>query len=123
MAKPRIPIPTNPGDIIKLAASIEAQHDELDKTSPLSMLDWEDTSPQIKEATAVQDKVDKMGKELEKLTQRRNNLVAPLGEFVRSARDVLSGVYRAEMKKLGDFGFRVDDSHKAKKNKPNDPPK
>jgi len=87
------------------------------------MLDWEDTSPQIKEATAVQDKVDKMGKELEKLTQRRNNLVAPLGEFVRSARDVLSGVYRAEMKKLGDFGFEVDDSHRAKKNKPNDPPK
>jgi hypothetical protein len=40
---------------------------------------------------------------------------------VRSARDVLSGVYRAEMRTLGDFGFEVDDTPKTKKPKPGNP--
>jgi hypothetical protein len=38
-----------------------------------------------------------------------------LADFARQARDILSGVYRNEMKKLGDFGFDVNDSPKMKK--------
>jgi hypothetical protein len=123
MAKPRIPIPTNPGEIIDLASSIEEQHTALGKASPLAMLEWDIVSPQIKDASAVQKQIDKISKELEKLTQRRNNLLDPIGEFVRSSRDILSGVYRSEMKKLGDFGYVVDDSPKAKKTKPAAPAK
>ena len=38
-----------------------------------------------------------------------------LADFARQARDILSGVYRDEMKKLGGFGFEVNDTPKAKK--------
>jgi hypothetical protein len=117
MPKPRITIPVNAGDLIDLAVAIEEQHLELEKASPLSLLDWKAASAQIKEAQEVQKQINKLSKELEKLTERRNNLIGPLGDFVRSSRDVLSGVYRAEMKKLSDFGFQVDDSPKAKKAK------
>lgn len=117
MPKPRITIPVNAGDLIGLAAAIEEQHLELEKESPLSLLDWKTASAQIKEAQEVQKQITKLSKELEKLTERRNNLIGPLGDLVRSSRDVLSGVYRAEMKKLADFGFEVDDSPKAKKAK------
>lgn len=123
MPKPRITIPVNAGDLIDLAVAIEEQHLELEKESPLSLLDWKTASGQVKEAQEVQKQINKLSKELEKLTERRNNLIGPLGDFVRSSRDILSGVYRAEMKKLSDFGFEVDDSPKAKKAKADSPAK
>jgi hypothetical protein len=121
MAKPRINIPTGASDLIGLAAAIQEKHTELGKDSPLALLDWKTVATQIKEAGDAQDKIDKLSKQLEKLTEQRNNLVGPLGDFVRSARDVLSGVYRAEMRTLGDFGFEVDDTPKTKKPKPGSP--
>ena len=123
MPKPRVFIPTNPGEIIGLASSIQEQHTDLGKDSPLILLDWKVVIPQIKEAAEVQAKINKLAKELEKLTQRRNNLLNPIGEFVRSSRDILSGLYRGEMKKLGDFGFEVDDTAKARKPKAASPAK
>ena len=123
MPKPRITIPTGAADLIELAGDIQEQHDELGKDSPLALLDWKIISPQVKEATDVQKQIDKLTKDLEKLTERRNNLIDPLGDFVRSSRDILSGVYRAEMRKLGDYGFEVDDTPKPKKPKPDAPAK
>lgn len=84
----------------------------------MSILDWEGINPIITEADALDDKINDMSRELEKLTQRRKTLVEKsdgLADFARQSRDVLSGVYRNEMKKLGDFGFDVNDSPKAKK--------
>ena len=121
MAKPRINIPTGASDLIGLAAAIQEKHTELGKDSPLALLDWKTVATQVKEAGDAQDKIDKLSKQLEKLTEQRNNLVGPLGDFVRSARDVLSGVYRAEMRTLGDFGFEVDDTPRTKKPKPGSP--
>ncbi len=118
MPKPRIIIPTAAADLIELAVEIQDQHTSLAKNSPLTLPDWEEASPQIKDASDVQDKINKMNKDLEKLVQRRNNLIDPIGHFVRSLRDILSGVYRSEMRKLGDFGFQVDDTPKQKKVKP-----
>lgn len=123
MSKPRIPIPTNAGDLIDLSVAIQEQHTTLGKNSPLALLDWEKAAPQIKDASDVQNQVDKLNKNLEKLIERRNNLIDPLGDFVRSSRDVLSGVYRSEMRKLGDFGFEVDGTPKPKKAKPEVPAK
>ena len=117
MPKPRINIPTNAGDLIELAVAIQEQHSALGKTSPLALLDWEEAAPQIKDANEVQNQIDKLNKELEKLIERRNNYMEPLGDFVRSSRDVLSGVYRSGMRKLGDFGFAVDATPKQKKAK------
>ena len=103
--------------LIDLAAAIQEQHTALGKNSPLTLLDWEQASPQIKDASGVQGQINKMNKDLEKLIEQRNNLIGPLSGFVRSSRDVLSGVYRSEMRKLGDFGFEVDGTPKPKKAK------
>lgn len=123
MPKPRITIPQNAGDLIALAAAIQDKHTELGKNSPLAMLDWTTTAGQIKDAGDVQSQIDKLTKQLEKLTEQRNNLLDPLNDFVRSARDVLSGVYRGEMRTLGDFGFEVDITPKTKKSKTDNPAK
>jgi hypothetical protein len=118
MAKARVTIPVNPGELIDLCVGIAAEHKEQGKDSPLSILDWEEISPIIAEADTLDDKIVNMSRELEKLTQRRKALIEKsdgLADFARQSRDVLSGVYRNEMKKLGDFGFDVNDSPKAKK--------
>ena len=63
-------------------------------------------------------KITDLCRELDKLIQRRTTLIGKpggLGDFSRQSRDVLSGVYRNEMKRLGDFGFDVLDSPKVKK--------
>ena len=123
MPKPRITIPPNTPDLIKLAVAIQEQHTALGKTSPLTMLDWDEAAPEIKDASDVQKQIDKLGKDLEKLVERRNNYVEPLGDFVRSSRDVLAGVYRSEIRKLTDFGFKVDTTPKQKKTKAEPPAK
>ena len=118
MAKARVEIPINPGEVIGLSVKIGAAHKSLGDGSPLSILKWDAVTPMITEADELDDKIGSLNRELEKLTQRRKNLIegpGGLGDFVRQSRDVLSGVYRNEMKRLGDFGFDVNDSPKVKK--------
>ena len=118
MAKARVSIPVNPGDLIDLCVAIAAENKDQGKDSPLSILDWAEFNPIIVEANDLDDKITNMSRELEKLTQRRKTLVEKtdgLADFARQSRDVLSGVFRNEMKKLGDFGFDVNDSPKPKK--------
>ena len=117
MSKPRILIPQTHGDLIALAAAIQDQHTSLGKNSPLAMLDWGTIAGQIKEAGDVHGQIEGLNNQVEKLTEQRANLLAPLGDFVRSARDILSGVHRNEMRSLGDYGFKVDTTPKAKKAK------
>ena len=50
--------------------------------------------------------------------QQRTNDVTGLGEFVRSARDVLQGVHRDTLRKLNDWAFNVDDTPRVKKPAP-----
>ena len=119
MAKARVNIPVNPRELIDLCVSVAAGHKEQGKDSPLSILAWDEVNPVITEADELDAKIADMSRELEKLTQRRRTLIEKpggLGDFARQSRDVLSGVYRNEMKRLGDFGFQVNDSPKAKKN-------
>ena len=118
MAKARVIIPPNPGDLIGLCVKVAAEHKDQAKDSPLSILSWDEINPIITEAEDVNDKISDMSRELEKLTQRRKTLLdkpGGLGDFARQSRDILSGVYRNEMMKLGDFGFEVNDTPKAKK--------
>lgn len=118
MAKARITIPVQPRVLIKLCIDVETEHKEQGKDSPLSILDWEKISPTIKEADEVDSKIASLNRELEKLAERRRTLIETpggLSDFARQARDILSGVHRNEIRKLGDYGFDVNDSPKAKR--------
>lgn len=115
---PRVNIPTNPGQLIDLCVAVKDEHSKQAAASPLTILKWEDISPVITEANELDDQIGKMSRELEKLTERRRTLIEKpdgLADFARKSRDILSGVYRNEMKKLGDFGFQVNDSPKTRK--------
>jgi hypothetical protein len=112
----RITIPVNPTRLILLAVAIKAQHEKLEKNSPLVVLDWEKNGPPIEEASAVDTKLAALEREVEKLAARRKVLLdGSLVEFVRSCRDVLSGAYRGELHQMVDFGFEVEATPRSSK--------
>jgi len=118
MTQSRIQIPRQPEKLIQLAQAIYAKHTELGTASPLNALDWEEKVTVLNEALAAHKQAEEYKRQMEKAYQQRDNLVDDITEWVRQSRDVLKGIHRQEMKKLGDFGFEVDDSPRSPSKNP-----
>ncbi len=110
----RINIPTDPTEIIALAKAIHDKHVALAAASPLSAIKWDALAAEITAALGFDNDADRLLKESQQAREKRDNLVPDLSDLVRSARDILSGTYRNELRRLEDFGFSVDDSAKSK---------
>ena len=122
MKKPsfRVKIPTNPSELLSLAAGVYAKHVADGATSPLKELEdnnWTDNGPGIANAITLDNNAKQMEKDLEELYRQRDILIAPIALTVKASRDLLIGKYPTNYKKLGDWTFIVDDSPKAKKKK------
>lgn len=115
----RIPIPVNPDDQITLAKAVLAKHKALGAQSPLSGLDMAAFEAQLTIADAQNVLAKQLARDAEAATQARDGaLGSPKGPevpgtvkfFLRAGRDALAAVNRGNEKKLGDFGYTVDDS-------------
>ena len=115
----RITIPTNVDDHLTLAKAILAQHAALGPASPLNGIkDIATFGPQTKAADAANTLAKSLAKQAETAKQNRDLALGQSGQltpgsvrfFVTSARDVLLGLNKGNEKKLGDWGFVVDDS-------------
>ncbi len=51
-----------------------------------------------------------MERELEKVYQNRDALLAPVEQTVRASAKLLSSIYKKSPKNLGDWGFEVNDT-------------
>lgn len=114
----RVQIPKNPEELLKLADKINKKHISDAADSPLNQLEdfnWTDNGPKIVPAQTFNDEAKQMEKDLEKKYDQRDLLVNPIDKTVKATRDLLLGKYAQNPKKLGDWGFVVDDSPKAKK--------
>lgn len=117
-AKVRVIIPKNPEDLLKLAGKINLKHVADGAASPLNQLEdfnWTDHGSKIAPAQTFNDDAKQMEKDLEKKYDQRDLLVSPIDQTVKASRDLLLGKFKLNPKKLGDWGFVVDDSPKAKK--------
>ena len=110
----RIEIPTDPTEIITLAKAIHETHVALAGDSPLGGIQWEQIAPNLTQARTFDQDTDRLPKESQQSREKRDNFVPEISDLVRSARDILSGTYRRELRKLEDFGFSVDDTPKSK---------
>ena len=116
----RVKIPRNPEDLLALATDVYSKHISDSSTSALNSLadyNWTDNGAKIAQAQALQDKAKQMERDLEGLYNQRDLLLAPVDLTVKASRDLLLSIYKANYKKLGDWGFEVDDSPKPKKEK------
>lgn len=117
----RVKIPTNPTELLKLAALIYAKHTADGAASRLKALDdytWELHGDKVAQAQVLDAEATQMEKDLEEKYKQRDLLLAPVDATVKSSRDLLLGAYKKNYKKLGDWGFEVDDTPKAKKTTP-----
>jgi len=104
----RVDLPSNADDKIRLAKAIVGKHAELGAASPLGQLKWDKITPAL--ATAETENVNSRRSQAqgEASTQTRDAALEIVTTFLlRGGRDLLSGVYPDEMRKLGEFGFTV----------------
>src|SRR5437660_11608666 len=106
----RINVPDNSDDFLKLAEDIYAKHQELGASSPLKDLDWSASGPAIEEAKTHDEEAKKLRRKAEAELELRNGLLPGLKKIVRQSRDLLLALNPDNPRKLGEFGFSVDDS-------------
>jgi hypothetical protein len=113
----RVNIPTNPDEMIALAQAIGKKHTADGANSPLSVLNMTEMDAQTTAADTQNKSAGQLYRDAEKATQNRdlalgiNNPVKGTAlNYVRSVRDILSGIYKGNEQALGDWGFEVDQS-------------
>jgi len=115
----RVNIPTKADDHITLAKAILAKHTALAAASPLNGITGiANLGSQTTAADTYNQSAKSLNKQAELATQNRDLALGQSGQltpgtvrfFVTSARDILLGLNKGNEKKLGDWGFVVDDS-------------
>lgn len=113
MAKVRVSIPANVQEAIELAGIVRAKHQADGETSPLKTLqdnNWTEMSAKLDACNVQHLKAEELRRQMELAYRERDALFKPISETLKASRDLLMGVYRAQPKKLGDWGFKVSDS-------------
>ena len=108
--KPRVVIPTNPGELITLTAAVYAKHKVDGTKSPLLILDsptWDEIGPDVDKVLATQVRIEVLEKELKELYGDRDPHLAAFTDLDRRTRDILLAKYAANPAKLGEHGFDV----------------
>lgn len=112
----RVDIPrTNPTERLRLAAAILAKHTALAAASPLKDLNWTTVGPTVATATGFDTTAKQLEKDLEKAYGDRDALLPAIDKEIARSRDLLLALYRDNPRKLGDFGFVVNDTPKLAK--------
>lgn len=112
-SKMRVEIPKNAGDLLKLSTSIYKKHTEDGVNSPLRLMidyKWENEGPKLALAQAKHEEAEALKKKMEEAYRERDLLMANTASIVRASRDVLAGINKDNMKRLGEWGFTVDSS-------------
>ena len=108
--KPRVVIPTNPGELIKLTGAVYIKHKADGAKSPLLILEsptWDELGPEVEKVLATQARIEALEKELKTLYGDRDPHLAAFTDIDRRSRDILLAKYAANPATLGDHGFDV----------------
>ena len=104
----KISISKNPKELLNLGDRVYDKHQDDAKASVLSSLEWDSVGPEIKSGLDLHEKVKGMERELEALYEERDAIVEKVKDQVLRSRDILKGIHRSDLKRLGDWGFDVD---------------
>lgn len=111
MRKLRVPIPvTSSKEMLGLAQKVMSKHLADADNTKLDALDWQVLQPVIERAITLQKEAEDFKKLSMQRIQDRNLLMDEITEAVRNARDILTGNFKKDMKKLGNWGYHVIES-------------
>ena len=118
--KGRIAIPTNVEENLQLAGKVYEKHQKDGASSILNNLDdmdWNAMGPNIALCLQKHLEAEDLKRKTEEAYRTRDLYLPQLNELLRASKGLLKGVYSKNPKKLGEWGFSVDDSPKVKKDK------
>jgi len=104
----KVSIPAKVDGLFRLAELIHAKHTELGDASPLNMLDWAVAKTNLDAAVAKHQIFEDLHRQAETIREERDLMAGQIREIVRQSRDILKGVHRKDMHKLGEYGFEVN---------------
>ena len=116
----RVVIPTNVGELLRLAMRIYKKHLADGKNSVLRNLtdyNWDEIGPNLDLAAAKHEEAEDLMRRAELAYRERDRLVGDLPDAIRATRDMLKGMFRKTIKKLVEWGFEVNDTPRVKKDK------
>ncbi len=116
----RIVIPTNVGELLKLANLVYKKHQADGKNSPLNALEdykWNDIGPNLALAAAKHEEAEEYSRRAEQAYRDRDRLMGDVKGLIRASRDLLKAIFKKSPKKLGEWGFEVNDTPRVSKEK------
>ena len=116
----RIVIPTNVGELLKLANLIYKKHLADGKASLLHNLkdySWDKVGPNLELSAAKHDEAEELMRRAELAYRERDRLMGDVPDLIRATRDLLKGIFSKTLKKLGEWGFIVNDTPRGSKEK------
>lgn len=119
--KGRIDISANILEQLSLAQKVYDKHRVDGDRSILALLDgvdWAVTGPKIAPCMAKHKEAEALKAQAELAYRLRDASLAEITEILRISKNTLKGKFTKNPKALGDWGFQIDDTPKAKKANP-----
>lgn len=114
----RIVIPRKIDELLKLAGLIYNKHLLDGAKSPLRTLsdyNWDEHGPKLQQAIAKHAEAEEYRRRMEQAYRERDLLMEDVDGLIKSSRDLLKGMYKKTPKKLGEWGFEVNDTPRPNK--------
>jgi len=116
--KGRVIIPLNLEEQLDLATKVYQKHLSDGNTSILNNLDgldWAKLGPEIANCLKIHEEAEDYKRKMEESYRNRDIIFSQLTQIVRASKSLLKASYSKNPKKLGDWGFVVDDTPKSKR--------
>lgn len=120
ITKGRIAIPTNVEESLKLAEQVFLKHQQDGASSLLSNiegLNWNEIGPKIDDCLKKHYEAEEYKRKMEEAYRERDNYLPEILEIVRTSKSLLKASFPKNPKKMGEWGFSVDDTPKPKRKK------
>lgn len=121
----RVKIPRKAPELISLLNKVLAKHEADGERSPLNSVNMDDLTAKTRVATVANEDAFKLKKQSEAAFEDRNlalglakgqisTTTGTANYYVKAIRDILLGLYKGREHQLGEWGFEVNHSPKAK---------
>ena len=115
--KARVVVSKNVEAILSLAERVYRKHVAEGGNSPLKTLadfNWDTIGPGIETIKAIHEESENLKRRSEELVKERNLKLSDLRDCLSSSKNLLKSVYSKNPKRMGEWGFDVLDTAKAK---------
>ncbi len=115
--KGRVSIPSNIEEHLALAKKVYEKHKLDGQTSLLKNIEgmnWDEMGEKIKLCLEKHLEAEELKRKMEECYRERDNFFPEIQEITRVSKSLLKASFPKNPKKMGDWGFVVDDSPKIK---------